>query len=104
MIVDFCKMISMIWKTGQKGGYYNFIHKCKVMRIGKSNNYDIKYEMYNKLNYIEYEKDIGVIIDNKLKFTEHMAEKINKANRIMGIIDEHFKVLINICLRNCIKR
>ena len=54
------------------------------MRIGKSNNYDIKYEMYNKLKYIEYEKGIEVIIDDKLKLTEHMAEKINRANRIMG--------------------
>ena len=32
------------------------------------------------------EKDIGVIIDDKLSFSKHMASKIKKANSVMGLI------------------
>ena len=34
----------------------------------------------------EEEKDIGNVLDSKLKFDKHIAEKINKANWIVGII------------------
>jgi hypothetical protein len=30
------------------------------------------------------EKDIGVVVDDQLSFEEHMNEKINKANSIIG--------------------
>ena len=43
-----------------------------------------------ELKQVEYEKDIGVIIDNQLKFEHHMNEKINKANNIMGLIRRSF--------------
>ena len=32
------------------------------------------------------EKDLGVVIDNKLNFEKHIVEKVNKANSIMGVI------------------
>jgi hypothetical protein len=32
------------------------------------------------------EKDIGVVIDNKLTFNQHISEKINKANSIIGVL------------------
>ncbi|KAG7175624.1 hypothetical protein Hamer_G030419, partial [Homarus americanus] len=32
-------------------------------------------------------KDIGVVIDDKLTFSDHLAEKINKANKIMREVD-----------------
>jgi hypothetical protein len=32
------------------------------------------------------EKDVGVIIDNKLFFDKHITEKVNKANSIIGVI------------------
>ena len=31
-------------------------------------------------------KDFGVIVDNHLTFSNHIAEKVNKANQIMGLI------------------
>ncbi len=34
--------------------------------------------------------DIGVVIDDKLTFANHLAEKINKANKIMGLIKRTF--------------
>lgn len=35
---------------------------------------------------ISTDKDIGVIIDDQLSFSEHFNEKINKANRIVWVI------------------
>lgn len=63
--------------------------KCKVMRIGRSKveqkAYTLK-EGITPMEYVEAEKDIGVTIDTKLSFEQHMHEKINKANSIMGIL------------------
>ena len=39
------------------------------------------------------EKDIGVNIDEELTFTNHYAEKINKANKIVGLIRRTFPTL-----------
>ncbi|KAG7162465.1 hypothetical protein Hamer_G008013, partial [Homarus americanus] len=36
----------------------------------------------NKKNKTTVEKDIGVVIDDKQTFSDHLAEKINKANKI----------------------
>ena len=45
------------------------------------------------LKHVKSEKDIGVTIDSRLKFEEHMTSKINKANNIMGVIRRTFKTL-----------
>ena len=42
------------------------------------------------LTQIKEEKDIGVIIDERLTFKSHMTQKVNKANCIMGIIRRTF--------------
>ena len=47
----------------------------------------------HSLNKSEKEKDIGVIIDQKLKFNDHVATKVNKANSILGIIRRSYKYL-----------
>ena len=36
------------------------------------------------------EKDLGVTFDQKLKFTEHINNKVNKANRNVGLIFRTF--------------
>ena len=35
-------------------------------------------------------KDLGILIDEHLKFSNHIAEKVNKANQIMGLIRRTF--------------
>ena len=53
--------------------------KCNVLSAGKSNTPQLEYTLCNtKLKYTDKEKDIGVIVDNKLNFEENMNEKINK--------------------------
>ncbi len=68
--------------------------KCVSMRVGKSNPPLYTYSLNNHdLKYSSCEKDIGVHIDNKLKFDTHISLKINKANRIMGIIRRTFEYM-----------
>ena len=55
--------------------------KCYVMRIGTIIEQMYKYRMKEDLAEVNSEKGLGVIIDE-----EHLAEKVNKANKILGII------------------
>ncbi|XP_063447805.1 uncharacterized protein LOC134727358 [Mytilus trossulus] len=68
--------------------------KCKVLTTGKQHDNNHKYNLCNTtLEHVDKEKDIGVTIDNKLNFEQHMNEKINKANSIMGLIRRTFTCL-----------
>ena len=49
------------------------------------------YNMCNiKLMNVKQEKDIRVIVDDQLKFEDHMYEKIKKANNMVGLIKRSF--------------
>ena len=43
-----------------------------------------------ELKQVKQEKDIGVIVDDQLKFESHILEKIKKANNTMGLIRRSF--------------
>ena len=49
--------------------------------------------MEKQLKRITSEKDVGVIINDKLSCEDHLAEKVNKANKIVGIIRRTFITL-----------
>lgn len=72
--------------------------KCKVMHLGTKNpnkNYmmnDGKGGMH-VLEVVTVEKDLGVHIDNQLKFTAHCEAKINTANKTLGFIRHSFQHL-----------
>ena len=64
--------------------------KCKSMHIGYKNEWR-KYKMNDHLlEQVTEEKDLGVIIDNELKFHKHTAATIKKANSILGLIKKSF--------------
>ena len=42
------------------------------------------------LENVRHEKDLGVTIDDRLTFEQHIQEKITKANQIMGLIRRSF--------------
>ena len=64
--------------------------KCKSLHIGKK-NYCQTYKMNGyTLEQVTEEKDLGIIIDNELKFHKHTAMAIKKANRILGLIKKSF--------------
>ena len=39
-----------------------------------------------ELQFIDEEKDLGVTIDLKLKFSSHIVNEVKKANWLMGLI------------------
>ena len=68
--------------------------QCKVLTTGRRNAPKYEYKLCNtKLKYTNKEKDIGVVVDDQLNFEEHMNEKINKANSIMGLIRRSFSYM-----------
>ncbi|KAI8510470.1 hypothetical protein Bbelb_113860 [Branchiostoma belcheri] len=72
--------------------------KCKVLHLGK-NNPRHEYTMskadgtLHRIECIEEEKDLGVLIDSKLSFSSHVQTQVNKANRVLGTIKHTFKYL-----------
>ena len=48
---------------------------------------------YHELEEVEVEKDLGVEVDNKLKFSNHIQSKVNKANKVLGCLKYTFKNL-----------
>ena len=64
--------------------------KCKVMHIGPSDHtytYKMKTgETEVELESLEVEKDLGVYIDNKLKFSTHVENAAAKTNKLVGMI------------------
>ncbi len=64
--------------------------KCKVMHLGRLNP-KYSYKMgETELEAITQEKDLGVIIDDELKFDIHIEGQVNKANRQLGLIRRSF--------------
>ena len=65
--------------------------KCFCLTIGKEEVADFSYnitsdnKVYNMKN-VDKMKDIGVIMDDELKFDKHINGKIETANKILGII------------------
>ena len=70
--------------------------KCKTMHIGNNNSEPMSYKLKPDISGMDIttsEKDVGVIIDNKLSFDLHIAEKVNKANSVAGAIRRSFEYL-----------
>ena len=69
--------------------------KCKVMHLGYSNQHygnSMQDEEGDNVDLEEtkVEKDLGVHIDNELKFSEHINKSVKKANSVLGIIKRNF--------------
>ncbi len=70
--------------------------KCKTMHIGHNIVAPAQYKLkpeYACMEISHFEKDIGVTIDDKLMFDTHMAEKVKKANSVLGAIRRSFEYL-----------
>ena len=65
------------------------IKKCSVMVFHRSNNakFEASYHIRNQqLEKVSEIKDLGIIIDDKLKFTKHIDMVIRKAKKVLGCI------------------
>ena len=67
--------------------------KCVTLRLSlhKPRNKHTYYLGENKLENVEEAKDLGIIVDYKLKFQKHISTKVNKANQSWGTIKRTFK-------------
>ena len=67
------------------------VDKCSVMHVGYNNKHN-KYKFGNaELKSIDKEKDLGVIMDNTLKFSEQCCTVVKGANRTLGLIKRTIK-------------
>lgn len=72
--------------------------KCKFMNVGKNRDDEYVYRVKDGANMsamerVESEKDLGVTFDDRLSFGVHIVEKVNKANRMLGLIRRSFYFL-----------
>ncbi len=72
--------------------------KCKLMRICSKNSQIPAFDYTlgstgNSITRVSEEKDLGVTIDDKLSFDQHINEKINTANRVLGTIRRNFSYI-----------
>ena len=64
--------------------------KCKFLHLGNQNP-RYEYRMCDTcLEAVREEKDLCVIVDEKLKFDTHTVTQANKANRVLGLIRRNF--------------
>ena len=69
------------------------ILKCRIIHYGL-NSPEHDYTMNNQqLESVEEECDLGVTFSRDLKFSEHIAKTINKANSIQALIKGSFQYL-----------
>ena len=69
--------------------------KCVAMNVStKPSPYNTSYKMGDHiLKNSCCEKDIGVYLDNNIKFDEHINQAVNKANRILAITRRTFECI-----------
>ena len=67
--------------------------KCKTMRMGNESDQSAYYLDNHPLDQIDSEKDLGITVDNKLKFEDHVNNIVNKANKMMGLVRRSFDYL-----------
>ena len=64
--------------------------KCKTLHLGPRNIHQ-QYMLNNTmLEQVRSEKDLGVIVDEDLKFREQAASAASKGNQILGLIKRSF--------------
>jgi hypothetical protein len=62
------------------------VDKCSVLHMGKTNT-KCEYEISSKqLKTSQTERDLGVLVDSKMKFSEHCNGAVNNANAVLGMI------------------
>ncbi len=67
--------------------------KCKVMDLGSRNAKAESTMDGTILATVVEEKDLGVLIDDKLKCHRHVSAAVSKANQILGIVKRIFVTL-----------
>ena len=76
------------------------VDKCKIMHLG-SENPEHTYTMGGvNLAVTKEERDLGVLVDDKLKFENHIKGIVKKANRMIGLIKIGFACIDKVMFNN----
>ena len=72
--------------------------KCMVMSFGRNVEKNYTYNILENsqikpLTRTDQIKDLGILLDERLTFSDHINDKINKAFSMLGIIKRNFKHL-----------
>lgn len=67
--------------------------KCKCIHIGKGKSKHQYHMKEHQLENVKKEKDLGILMDEKLKFHANTSAAVKKANRILGLIKKSFASL-----------
>jgi hypothetical protein len=65
--------------------------KCAVLHVGRTNANNDYMLNNSKIKTVVSEKDLGVLVDDNLKFSEHCADAVKQANSVLGIIKRNIK-------------
>ena len=65
--------------------------KCKVLHIGPGNAKHTYYLGADALEHTTVERDLGILIDDELKFHDHVASVVKKANGVLSCIRRSFE-------------
>ena len=76
------------------------VDKCKIMHLGYTNPKHTYSMGGADLTVTSKEKDLGVLIDDELKFDSHIKEIVNKANRMLGLIKIAFAGIDKVMFKN----
>ena len=68
------------------------VNKCNVLHLGTTEQYTY-FLCGIAIQPTRSAKDLGVLIDQDLKFHEHASFATNKANRVLGLIKKSFSYL-----------
>ena len=66
------------------------VSKCKTLHLDRTNPNHVYTMAGCDINQISEEKDLGVMIDDQLKFHKHVAINVSKARRLLGLISKCF--------------
>ena len=66
------------------------ISKCYLLHLGLPHGYGEYNIQGTQMSYSDTIKDLGVLIDDNLKFHAHTTSDIGKANRTLAIINKSF--------------
>ena len=69
------------------------VDKCKIMHLGATNPKHTYTMGGTNLAVTSEERDLGVLIDDKLSFRSHIKGIVSKANRVLGLIRIGFDCL-----------
>ena len=82
--------LHQVWRWSEKWQLPFNTGKCKVLHIGNNNPCHPYVMNGSKLETVDEEKDLGVIVDSELKFHKHTAAAVKKANMKLGMIKKSF--------------